>query len=130
MVATTRGLALAIALLLPVAARAEGAARVLECTVTRVCDAAGACSAATGRAAFRMEPVETHADGSGSYTLSYGDTTAAMQALSAAGPFFWTTGDQRNTLLASSETQFLWHRLALAPAPEATVRFLMCTFRQ
>jgi hypothetical protein len=39
-------------------------------------------------------------------------------------------GPERNTLLVSSEAQFLWHRLELGPAPKATVRFLTCTFVQ
>jgi hypothetical protein len=114
--------------LLPVGAWAEGAVRLLDCAVARVCDAAGACDSGTERVTFRMEPVETAADGSGRYGLTYGGTEADMDALSAAGPFLWTVGPERNALLASSETRFLWHRLTLEPAPEATVRFLECTF--
>lgn len=77
-----------------------------------------------------MEPVEIGADGAGRYRLTYGDSEAAMEALSASGPFFWAIGEERDTLLASSETDFLWHRLEIDPAPQATIRFLTCTFRQ
>ena len=123
-------LALCLIALLPGAAWTEGAVRLLDCTAVKVCDAAAACTADSVHVAFRMEPVERAADGSGSYTLSYGDTKAEMRALSDAGPFVWTVGDERNTLLASSETQFVWHRLAFDPAPHATVRFLACALRQ
>jgi hypothetical protein len=115
--------------LLPGAAWPEGAVRFFDCTAARVCDSAGNCRAESMQATFRMEPVEMRADGSGSYTLSYGDTQAAMEGISDAGPFFWTVGTQRNTLLASSETAFLWHRLTVDPTPEATIHFLTCTFR-
>lgn len=121
---------LILAAWLPSAAWAEGAVRLLDCTVTRVCSADGDCKPGTGRVSFRMEPVETDADGSGRYALSYGDVEADMRALSAAGPFFWTLAQQRNTLIASSDTQFLWHELELEAAPEATVRFLTCTLSQ
>lgn len=119
-----------LVLLVPVGAWPEGAVRHFDCSVARVCDAAGACEKGSGQVTFRMEPVETGADGSGNYALSYFDTEASMQALSAAGPFFWTVGEERDALLASSETQFLWHRLTLDPVPEATIRFLTCTLRQ
>src|SRR3970040_1277640 len=97
--------------LLAGAAWPEGAVRFLDCTAARVCDGAGNCQAESMQATFRMEPTETRADGSGTYTLSYGDAQAEMEAVSDAGPFFWTVGTQRNTLLASSETEFLWARL-------------------
>ena len=116
--------------LLPGAAWPEGAVRFLDCSTVRVCDGAGDCRAESLQTTFRMEPVETRADGSGSYTLGYGATQAGMAAISDAGPFFWTVGTERHTLLASSETQFLWHRLTVAATAEATVRFLTCTFRQ
>jgi hypothetical protein len=116
--------------LLPNAGRGEGAARLLECTVVRVCNAAGSCETASAAVAFRMEPVQVGPDGSGRYELHYGETATAMDALSDIGPFVWTIGEERNTLLASSDTQFLWHRLKLDPVPAATVRFLTCTIRQ
>jgi len=116
--------------LLPNAGWGEGAVRLLDCTIVRVCDAAGICEAASGAVAFRMEPVQVAQDGSGRYELRYGNTDVAMNSLSDVGPFFWTVGDEHNTLLASSETQFLWHRLTLGPVPAATVRFLTCTIRQ
>ena len=116
--------------LLPNAGWGEGAVRLLDCTVVQVCNAAGSCEAASGAVAFRMEPVQVGQDGSGRYELHYGETEAAMDALSDVGPFVWTVGEERNTLLASSETQFLWHRLTLDPVPAATVHFLTCTIRQ
>jgi hypothetical protein len=117
-------------LLLPGAVWAEGAVRLLVCSVARVCDAAGNCEAGTVQVTFRMAPEETGVDGAGSYALSYGDTQADMEALSDAGPFFWTVGTEQNTLLASSETQMLWHQLTFDPVPEATIRFLTCALRQ
>jgi hypothetical protein len=115
---------------LPVAGWSEGAVRSLDCTVASVCDAAGRCEADSGEVLFRMEPVDTASDGSGRYLLRYGDTEAEMDALSDAGPFVWTVGSERDALLASSDTEFLWHRLTLDPAPAATIRFLSCTFGQ
>jgi hypothetical protein len=104
--------------------------RLLDCTVVRVCDAGGACEAGTGAVAFRMEPLQVGPDGSGRYELQYGERNVAMSSLSDSGPFVWTTGVERNTLLASSETHFLWHQLSLGAVPAATVRFLMCTISQ
>jgi hypothetical protein len=115
---------------LPGVASAEGAARVLDCTLDRACDAAGACKPESAHLVFRMEPIETHADGSGRYTLRYGDDQAEMQAMSFAGPFLWRLPTERDSLLVSSETKFLWHRLVLEPAPAATIHFLTCEFRQ
>jgi hypothetical protein len=116
--------------LLPNAGWGEGAVRLFDCTVVQVCNSAGSCEAASGAVAFRMEPVKVGPDGSGRYELKYGETKAAMNSLSDVGPFFWTVGDERNTLLASSETHLLWHQLTLDPVPAATVRFLTCTIRQ
>lgn len=109
---------------------AEGATRVLDCTLNRACDASGACNPESAHLVFRMEPIETHADGSGRYTLRYGDDHAEMQAMSFAGPFLWALPTERDSLLVSSETKFLWHRLVLEPAPVATIHFLTCEFRQ
>jgi hypothetical protein len=122
--------ALGLGLLLAGATWGEGAVKTLDCAVARVCDAGGRCETGTGRVSFRMEPEELEAGGAGRYTLSYGDTRAEMEAMSDAGPFFWSVGRERDALLASSETEFLWHRLALEPVPEATIRFLTCSFQQ
>jgi len=122
--------ALCLTGLMPAAVQGEGAVRLLECTVVKECDAAGLCETASTQVMFRMEPVEIGTDGSGRYSLRYGDVEAAMDARSAAGPFFWTVGNQWDTLLASSETEFLWHRLTFAPAPSASIQFLSCAFRQ
>jgi hypothetical protein len=121
---------LGCAALLPVAGWGEGAVRLFDCTVVQVCDAAGNCEAATAAVAFRMEPVQVDQDGSGRYELQYADTKTAMSSVSHIGPFVWTVGEERHALLASSETNFLWHRLTLDPVPAATVRFLTCTIRQ
>ena len=112
------------------AALAEGAVRLLECSIVRTCDGGGHCEAAKGEVSFTMEPVDLEAAGGARYWLSYGDARAEMRALSDAGPFVWTLDSERHALLASSETQWLWHRLALVPAPEATILFLECAFRQ
>ena len=114
-------------LMLPHLAWAEGAVRVLDCKVMQTCDASGACEATSDEVTFRLTPKSLQEDGSGQYEISYRDIQASMEATSYAGPFYWTNGTERNTLLASSETHFLWHRLALDPAPQASINFLDCT---
>jgi len=114
----------------PAAVCAEGSVRWLDCAVARVCDGAGSCAADSSRVVFRMQPVDAEADGGGRYALSYEDAAVEMQALSDVGPFFWTAAAERHTLLASSQTEFLWHRLIVDPSPRATIRFLTCTFGQ
>jgi hypothetical protein len=111
-------------------AHAEGAVRVLECRVTHDCDDAAVCQDADQSVEFRLEPITLAADGSGSYTLRYEGRTAAMQALSEAGPFHWQQETQRHTLLVSSETHLLWHSLDFDSAPMTRIRFLDCTLRQ
>lgn len=110
--------------------RGEGAVRVIDCTMTRACDAAGNCRKTAGEVKFRMEPVQLDEDGAGRYRLRYGDAQAPMTALSDIGPFAWTVGAEHHTLLASSETDFLWHRLTVGAAPAATVTFLTCSIHQ
>ncbi len=114
----------------PGLAGSEGAERILDCSVKQICDAAGNCRPGSVQVTFRTEPVSLKGDGSGIYALSYGEIETMMEAQSPAGPFFWTVGNERDTLLASSETQFLWHQLTFDQVPEATVRFLQCAFRQ
>ncbi len=111
-------------------ARAEGAVKLLECDIVRVCDASGSCDAGSGDVRFRMEPVELAVGGAGSYRISYGEFQSPMQAMSDVGPFVWMADSERNTLIASSDTEWLWHELELGAAPRATVRFLSCTFQQ
>jgi hypothetical protein len=118
------------AAMLPALVHAEGAVRIFECNITQECDGDGACKGADQKVEFRMEPIERATDGSGTYTIHYDDQSADMQALSEAGPFYWQQDSERNTLLASSDTRFLWHRLFLAAAPVAQVRFLECAVRQ
>lgn len=114
---------------LPQLAWAEGAVRVLDCKVTQVCDASGACEAESDDVSFRLAPENLHEDGSGTYAITYRAIQASMEATSEAGPFYWTMGSERNTLLASSETQFLWHRLMLDPTPATRVYFLNCALQ-
>jgi hypothetical protein len=116
--------------LLPGVVLPEGAVRLLECTIAQACDAGGSCQPASGRVSFEMAPVDRDASGATRYALSYEDTQTEMLAMSDAGPFLWTVRDERNALLASSQTQWLWHRLSLDPLPAATIRFLTCAFRQ
>ena len=111
-------------------ARAEGAVKLLECEIVRVCDAGGHCDAGSGEVRFRMEPVELAPGGAGSYQISYLDVQASMQAMSDIGPFVWTVDSERSALIASSDSEWLWHELDLGAAPQATVRFLSCTFQQ
>lgn len=128
--ALIRPLITGLLLLQPLYAWAEGAVRVLACTIDLACDAAGACTPAGGEVVFTMAPEQVADDGSGTYRISYGDEAAAMEARSFAGPFLWTLGDESHTLLANSETRFLWHRLALDAGPEADVIFMVCEFTQ
>ena len=116
--------------LMPSAMRAEGAVRVLACNTVRVCDAAGSCELATDETRFRMEPQALDASGASRFALAYGDVRADMNAMSDVGPFIWNVGTERHALLVSSETQWLWHRLTLEPAPAATIAFLECSFEQ
>lgn len=109
---------------------AEGAVRVLACETTLQCDAAGHCMPHAEAIEFRMEPKALNADGSGEFTLQYRDAELPMQALSEIGPFVWTQQQDRYTLLASSDTQFLLHTLALADEPRATLQFMSCSLQQ
>lgn len=115
---------------LPVGALAEGAVKLLDCQVLRACDAAGVCADAPASVSFRMEPIELEIAGAGRYRVIYADKEAEMSAMSDAGPFLWSIDRERHALIASSETQWLWHQLTLTPMPEATIRFLSCTFQQ
>ena len=123
-----RLVALGLAVGVPAAALAEGAVKVLRCSVARVCDGAGLCEAGSGEIEFRMEPQSVEASRAGRYALHYAGETADMQALSDAGPFIWSIGGERHALLASSEREWLWHELSLEPAPKAVIRFLACSF--
>jgi hypothetical protein len=120
----------ALAVLLPALGQSEGARKRLDCQIVRVCDAGGACSAGTGKIVFAMEPIELETAGAGRYTLTYAGTEAEMKAESDAGPFLWSVGRERHALIASSETEWLWHELAFDPGPQATIRFLECAFEQ
>jgi hypothetical protein len=116
--------------LLPAAVMAEGAVRVLACEVQQQCDAAGQCESRQQVLEFRMEPKSLNADGSGEFRLQYRDKQMPMRSLSEAGPFVWSDGQDRYTVLASSETQFLLHTLTLDDKPHATIQFMRCSFRQ
>jgi hypothetical protein len=116
--------------LLSLAVHAEGAVRVLDCKTMQRCDAAGSCEARSEAIEFRLEPQALADDGSGQYLLRYRDVEVPMQALGEAGPFVWSVGSVRYTLLVSSETQLLLHALELAAAPATTIDFLECSVRQ
>lgn len=107
----------------------EGAVKLLDCSVALVCDADGSCEAGSELVTFRMEPLETEVGGAGRYTIRYADVETAMEAVSDIGPFFWTVGGERDTLVASGETKWLWHRLTVDGGPEAAIRFLTCSFQ-
>jgi hypothetical protein len=124
------GVAYVLSALLPGVVRPEGATKLLDCMVARVCDASGNCEAASGQMVFRMDPIAIEAGGAGRYTLSYGEIEVESEAMSDLGPFFWTVGRQRHALIISAETQWLWHELELGPKPEATIRFLSCSLQQ
>src|SRR5690606_36033248 len=116
--------------MVPCAGWAEGAVRQLDCTTVRICDAAGLCESGSGQTSFRMEPSSLDPDGAGSYALSYGNIQVGMKAITQAGPFFWINGNERNTLVASSETAFLWHSFTIDQEPDSEVRFLTCRLHQ
>lgn len=115
---------------LPCFALAEGAIRVLECRHIKNCDASATCKPAEADTVFQMEPKTLADDGSGRFIIHYNGQQSDMTALSYVGPFFWTAASGMNTLLASSETRFLWHTLTLDPVPNATFRILECQFTQ
>lgn len=116
--------------LLPALVQAEGAVRVLDCRITQECDAEANCGTLDQTIEFRMEPIALDEQGAGRYTIRYLDQNADMQALSDAGPFHWRQESERHTLIASSETRFLWHSLSFDTMPEASIRFLSCRLRQ
>jgi hypothetical protein len=118
-------------LLASATALTEGAVKLLDCTVVQICDAQGQCEAGSGPASFRMEPIQIEAGGVGTYTISYNDIEAEMNAMSEVGPFYWMAGAERNVLIVSSRTDWLWHQLTSDSTPEATVRFLTsCSFQR
>lgn len=119
-----------LGLLLPCLTLAEGNIRLLNCETLRLCDSAGNCQPQTDAFKFRLEPVSLDEDGAGTYQLTYGDVKTTMQALTQAGPFYWSSDTERNTLMASSETAFVWHRLRLGAVVDADVRFMRCEFSQ
>ena len=123
-----------VILLLPFCALAEGAVRLLECSIEEACDPTGSCRPDFGDVVFSMEPLKLDADGSGSYLISYDMSNITqksdMEAKSFAGPFLWNLDREMHTLLANSETNFLWHRLSLTPNPESSIYFLGCEFTQ
>ncbi len=121
-----RALGFLLLAVLPSLALAEGAVRTLDCQVRQVCDAEGACNKVSDTVQFRMAPQKLQEDGSGKYEISYAQEKAGMDALSYAGPFYWETKSEHDTLLASSETRFVWHRLVLDPTPAAKIIFLDC----
>jgi hypothetical protein len=125
-----QGLLLGLAMILPSLLWAEGAVRILECDVASTCNARLACTPATGQFTFRMEPQSLDNNNAGTYLLSHDEVQAEMQALSYAGPFHWRTPGTMHTLLASSETDFLWHSLELAAEPVTTIRYMACRFIQ
>jgi len=120
-------LLIACCALVPGIAAAEGAVKILACTLARICDGAGVCEDASGELGFRMAPISLAPGGAGSYKINYEDVEADMQAGSELGPFYWNVGAQRHALLISSETRWLWHTLSVEPAPAATIRFLVCS---
>jgi hypothetical protein len=116
-------------LLLPASLSAEGARRFFDCERQQLCDAAGNCEAADGQLSFALEPLAVGSDGAGSYRLVYEENEVEMNAFSEAGPFRWSIGTEHHTLLASSESWLLWHRLDLSGAPTADIAFLSCKLR-
>lgn len=117
-------------MLAPGSVLAEGAVKLLTCRTATVCDAAGNCEQSAGEVEFRMEPLELEAGGAGTYRIAYGATEHDMTALSEVGPFFWVSDQERHTLMASSNTEWLWHRLSIVPTPSAAIRFMQCAFQQ
>lgn len=130
LIQSMKPLIIAMIALLPATALGEGALRELVCSYHRACDADGACKDEKGQIIFTMEPETVADDGSGSFIIHYGGRQAPMRAMGFAGPFTWKTPVAVSTLMASSEEQFLWHRLALSPEPTADIHFMNCRFTQ
>ena len=116
--------------LLPITALAEGALRILQCSLDQRCDGEISCSPESGDVVFNMEPVMLDDKGAGSYEITYEENQSVMTAMSFAGPFFWRTEGEMHTLLANSESRFLWHKLSLSPQPIASMQFIDCAFTQ
>ena len=117
-------------ILAPLHVLSEGAMRILECSIEKQCDSSATCTPDSGDQAFNMEPIKLDDTGAGNYLISYAHTNSEMKAMSSAGPFIWNTGGEIHTLLANSETKFLWHRLSLSAKPQASMQFLNCAFTQ
>ncbi|NDV00775.1 hypothetical protein [Pseudoroseicyclus tamaricis] len=116
-------------LLLAAPAHAEGARQVFDCTITQRCGDTGACAPGSDDVTFTLLPEETEADGGGMYRIEWAGEIAEMWADSSFGPFLWADGDDRHTLLISSETSLLWHILDTARA-DASVAFMTCAVTQ
>ena len=124
-------LLLGAAMVLPLTALAEGSPRRFDCTITQSCDAQGTCQSSGESISLYLDPVQIAADGSGTYTIRYGDKDADnVRTLSEAGPFYWTLPSERNTLLISGDQEVLWHRVMLGAAPSTSIDFMRCSFRQ
>lgn len=123
-------LAVAALAMIPALAKSEGDVRVLDCAFLYSCNADGLCRRASGQVSFRMQPISLNQEGAGSYTISYGKTRARMRAISRTTPYIWTVGNERDTLLANSGGDFLWHQLKLVPAPHVTIHFMKCSFAE
>ncbi len=108
---------------------AEGAHRYFDCHVTLLCDAAGHCEPASESLTFHLAPLDADEAGSGTFLLTYQEQETQMQSLSDAGPYVWQIDNVRHTLLASSESAFLWHQLNLNGTPDSTIRYLQCSLR-
>lgn len=121
---------LVISVLMPGLLQGEGALRVLDCNKVLVCDESLTCQTESGQVVFNMEPLNLDENNAGSYTIRYDAVQVPMQGLSFAGPFHWRLDNGMHTLLASSESDFLWHSLTIDPQPVTTIRKLDCRFMQ
>ncbi|WP_194133144.1 hypothetical protein [Salipiger mangrovisoli] len=131
---TMKRLALATAAMLGLCsgAEAEGARLNLDCTFVTACSEAGVCAAGVGPVAFTLAPVETDAEGAGSYSMSVdGAEPLPAEAPGFAGPYLWQPSEgTRMALSLTSDTTALWTRQTTqsgtdAP-PSAEIDFLTC----
>lgn len=117
--------AIALLLLSALPVSAEGARTVFTCTGLTKCNAGGTCAPDDMTTSFTFAPVQTDADGAGTYSVDH-DGTAATGTGAPLGPFVWSEGAaDRQTLLVTAETGALWQSLDTS-AGTSIIRFLSC----
>ena len=118
---------LALLLLAPLTAHAEGARLTLDCTLMQRCDEGGNCQPGRARIHFTLTPQTIDTVGVGHYAVEL-DQNATLTAMGAGrlGPFVWQSGDQRLTLALSSATGAVLIRQDIASDAPPIIDLLSC----